>query len=204
MSFTEGEFKELVEFAPLGLARVGLDGTFLEVNPGYERITGYSSHELKCLKWQDITPPGDRHDDEAMVAAIIAGDRSSYEIRKSYNQKDNGIVPVALTVKGCYTDAGQLSHFLVACVQRPHKVMMSHGSTTVSADTSKQVRSILFGNWKWILAAIVASITTLSAWLASIEATRGRVERNENRIERIETSLEEILRRLPDFSVDKP
>lgn len=194
MSFTEGELEAFCEFAPIGMARVGIDGAFLEVNPAYEKITGYSSHELKRLRWQDITPPGDREDDQAMVQEILNGSRKSYEIRKSYNQKDNGIIPVLLTVRGVYDGkSDQISHFLVTATERPYKIMMSHGDRTVAGDSSEEVKSLLFTNWKWILTATIASITTLSAWLANIETTGNRVQRNQERIESLEGKVDEVL-----------
>ena len=46
------ELATLVSHAPIGMALVGLDGTWLVVNPALARLTGYSEPELLAGTFQ--------------------------------------------------------------------------------------------------------------------------------------------------------
>jgi PAS domain-containing protein len=52
---SEERFRSAYEHAPIGMALVGLDGGFLEVNGALCALTGYSELELLAYSLQDIT-----------------------------------------------------------------------------------------------------------------------------------------------------
>ena len=76
---------------------VALDGTLLEVNPAFERMTGYSRDELiEQKRFQDLTPPEYHHLDRKAVSSLLTmGQPCEWE--KEYRRKDGTRVPINLT-----------------------------------------------------------------------------------------------------------
>jgi len=84
--------------APIGLALVGLDGRWLQVNPALCQLTGRTEKDLLGLTFSDITHPDDRGGDLELVEQLLRGDISSFEREKRYLRPDGQIVHVLISV----------------------------------------------------------------------------------------------------------
>jgi PAS domain S-box-containing protein len=89
---SEQRFRTAFERAPVGMALVGLDGAWLEVNQAFCEFLGYSEEELRQTTWQALTHPDDLDDDLASVEATLAGHIDGYTIEKRYLRKDGKVV----------------------------------------------------------------------------------------------------------------
>ena len=98
--------------SPLGMAVVGLDGSFQRLNREFCRITGYPEHELMRLTFQDITHPDDLDIDLAEASRLLAGDIASYQMDKRYYSRDGHVIWVRLSVFVAYDDSGQPLAFI--------------------------------------------------------------------------------------------
>ncbi len=94
---SEARFRNAMENAPIGMALVSLDSKFINVNTALCNITGYPEDELKNLTFQEITYPDDLEKDLANVTKLLAGEISSYMMKKRYIRKDGSIVWIQLT-----------------------------------------------------------------------------------------------------------
>ncbi len=70
---SEQRFRLAFEHAPIGIAIVGLDGLFREVNPALCRLMGYPAERLLALTFQDITHPDDLDADLSLLAQLLVG-----------------------------------------------------------------------------------------------------------------------------------
>lgn len=113
---SEERFRLAARHSPIGLALVGLDGSWMDVNPALCRIVGRSAEELSTLTFQDITHPDDLDADLAEVDRLVAGEISGYEIEKRYRHADGRDIWVQLTGTIVRSDDGQPRYF-VAQVQ---------------------------------------------------------------------------------------
>ena len=95
---SEARFRGIFENAAVGMARVALDGTWLEVNGRLCEITGYTRDELLAKTFQDITHPDDLANDLDNLRQLLAEEIQRYSMDKRYIRKDGGIVWIALTV----------------------------------------------------------------------------------------------------------
>ncbi|CAN3127159.1 EAL domain-containing protein [Mycobacterium sp. smrl_JER01] len=84
--------------SPIGMAVVGLDGTFMRTNRALRTMLGYSRSEFAKLTFQQITHPDDLEDDLALLAECLEGRRRTYHIDKRYLAADGRVVWCALTV----------------------------------------------------------------------------------------------------------
>jgi PAS domain S-box-containing protein len=94
---SELRFRTAFEDAPIGMALVGLDGRFFDVNRALCEIVGYSKPQLLARKFQDITHPADLAVDLEHIRRLSAREIESYRIEKRYVREDGRVVWVSLT-----------------------------------------------------------------------------------------------------------
>jgi len=94
----EKSFNDIIEYAPIGMAIVSLDGRFTRVNQALCNIVGYSSEELMQLTFQEITFPDDLEADLERVRQLVEDKINTYQMEKRYIHKDKRIVWVQLSV----------------------------------------------------------------------------------------------------------
>ncbi|MDE2343453.1 MAG: EAL domain-containing protein, partial [Betaproteobacteria bacterium] len=92
---TSRKLKGLYEFSPMGIALTDMQGHFLEFNPAFQRICGYTPGELAALDYWTLTPR-EYADQEAEQLRQLTekGFYGPYE--KEYVRKDGSRVPLRL------------------------------------------------------------------------------------------------------------
>lgn len=81
-----------LEYSPVGMALVDLDGALLLVNRAMSEMLGYAGQELTRLTVQDITHPDDLVDNMDHFQQALDGDIDSYRLRKRYLHSDGHVV----------------------------------------------------------------------------------------------------------------
>ncbi len=109
---SEARFRAAFEQAAVGMAQVGLDGRFLDVNERLCAILGYSREALLALSFQDLTHPDDLAADLARVEALLAGAGERYALEKRYRHQDGSMVWAMLTVSLLRDAAGRPERFV--------------------------------------------------------------------------------------------
>lgn len=108
----EERFHRAFADAPIGMALVGLDGRFLQVNPAMCRITARGAEELLRLDFQAITHPDDLAADLRLVDELLAGRRDRYQMDKRYLRPDGSEVQASLHVSLARAADGSPAHFI--------------------------------------------------------------------------------------------
>jgi len=122
-------FKTIFNLAGAGIARVGRDGQWLEVNQRLCEIAGYSAEELTRLKFQDITHPDDLATDLDYLNRLLAGDIKFFTSEKRYIRKSGEQVWVNLTVAIDPNPDGSVNNFITVVEdinQRKHAESITH------------------------------------------------------------------------------
>jgi PAS domain S-box-containing protein len=109
---SEERFRATFEMAPIGIAHVAVDGSWLLVNPRLCEIVGYSREELAGRSFQQITHPDDLDADLTRLNAVLAGEIATYALEKRYFRKDGSIIWVHLTVGAVRAPDGTPSYFI--------------------------------------------------------------------------------------------
>jgi PAS domain S-box-containing protein len=112
LAATSELFSTAFNHAPIGMALVGLDGRFRQVNPAFAEIVGYSPEELQDLDFQTLTHLADLDADLDLLGQLVAGDISSYRIEKRYLRKGGAEVWVDLAVSKVLNPDGSVRHFI--------------------------------------------------------------------------------------------
>jgi PAS domain S-box-containing protein len=84
----ERRLAKTYESVTVGIGETDKEGRFLNVNPAFAAITGYSIEQLIGMSFEQITHPDDRGEDLSLYRDQVAGRRESYSIDKRYCRKD--------------------------------------------------------------------------------------------------------------------
>ncbi len=95
LQLSQQKLVTLYNQAPVGIALNSLDGAFVDFNPEFTQLTGYSAGEIRQLANADITPDEYLLSDAYELQQVIATGRyGPYE--KQYRAKDGSLIPVLL------------------------------------------------------------------------------------------------------------
>ncbi|HSI94865.1 MAG: EAL domain-containing protein [Methylophilaceae bacterium] len=107
---SEEHFRKAFDFAPVGMALIGLDGAFLQMNSALCKLLGYDQAELAAIYQTDLTHPADRKIEQGRLAELLSGNVSTVQFEKRYLPKNGTdlwtLVSVSLLSQGeapmCY------------------------------------------------------------------------------------------------------
>jgi len=105
-------FRDAFESAPIGMALVGLDGRWLQVNKSVCEITGYPEGELLNISFQDFTHPDDIDEDLELASKLVDGEIGSYQLEKRYVHARGHEVPILLSVTLVKDSMGDPQYFI--------------------------------------------------------------------------------------------
>lgn len=90
------KLRQLFEMAPIGILQVDKSGRFLEANPEFCRLSGYSQEELIHMTFLDITPEQDWDKSKAAAAEIQSKGRFG-PIEKRYLRRDGQLLQAEIS-----------------------------------------------------------------------------------------------------------
>lgn len=88
----EEQFQAIFSQAAVGIAQVGLDGNWLQVNNRFCEMLGYAEAELLTKTWADIAHPDDRDASLDGRRRLLAGEITSHSMEKRYVRRDGTIL----------------------------------------------------------------------------------------------------------------
>ena len=97
-------FSSAFDHSGIGMALLGLDGIWINVNTVLCSLTGYTKEELEKLSYHEFTYPDDDEMDRPLINKLLAKKISTYTVEKRYVSKQKKIVLVSLTVSLVWKD----------------------------------------------------------------------------------------------------
>jgi PAS domain S-box-containing protein len=84
----EERFRAIFDQIEIGINLTQLSGNYLQVNPAFCNLVGYSKAELLTMSYRDLTYPDDQEKEVSLAAQMQAGDLQTYSLEKRYVQKN--------------------------------------------------------------------------------------------------------------------
>ncbi len=109
---SEERFRNAFANAPVGMALVGLDDRFMQVNGAMCRILGYPAERLLQMTVPQVTHPDDVTSEEAHRARLRRGEASSFRMEKRYLHATGQVVWGSLSVSAVAGDDGRPLYFI--------------------------------------------------------------------------------------------
>lgn len=107
-------FDAIFHQAAVGIAAVGWDGSWLQVNDRLCEIVGYPADELRQLTFQDITHPDDLDLDLGLLEQLITSEITTCVFEKRYLHKRGHAVWARLTVSTVPRPDGSPDYFVIS------------------------------------------------------------------------------------------
>ncbi len=109
---SEERFSKAFNEAAIGMALVGTDGRWLQVNRALCNIVGYSKEELEATTFQAVTHPDDLDADLTLLRQLLKGEISTYQMEKRYLHKQGHIIWIVLSVSLVRHPNGEPQHLI--------------------------------------------------------------------------------------------
>lgn len=109
---SEAKLRAAFEQAAVGMALVGLDGRFVEVNQKLCDLLGYAREELLARDFQHVTHPEDLAAGVTQMQRLLAGEITNFTQEKRYLRKDRTPVWASVSVAAVRGAGGSLDHLL--------------------------------------------------------------------------------------------
>ena len=87
----EAIFRTALSHAAIGFAMTTLEGKFIEANPLYCSMTGYTLEELRTLSFSQLIHPDDQAENILQVDRLLSGESSHFVTQNRYIRKDGKI-----------------------------------------------------------------------------------------------------------------
>lgn len=92
------QYYSIFEYAGVGVANVGFDGTIKDANAAFCELIGYPRSALLRMTFQAFTHPDDLDDNLHLLDELLSGQRNSYRMEKRYLRANGEILWADLTV----------------------------------------------------------------------------------------------------------
>jgi PAS domain S-box-containing protein len=110
---SEERFRSMFTAAATGIAISTTDGRFLQANPAYCRMLGYTEEELREKDFASLTHPEDLAVNLKLRDDLLNGLRDSFVMEKRYLKKGGRIVWVSHSVSPVRDAGGEIDKFIV-------------------------------------------------------------------------------------------
>ncbi|HEY9838026.1 MAG TPA: PAS domain S-box protein, partial [Vampirovibrionales bacterium] len=149
---SEAKFRAAFEQAAVGIAHVGLQGNWLEVNQKFCEILGYSRQELATLTYQDITYEDDANSDVTAETQLYDPAINTVTLEKRYLHKNGSLVWVNMTASMIRDSKGEPQYFLAVFedISERKQAQISLQQSQRLLEEAQQIAHV--GNWEFDVA----------------------------------------------------
>lgn len=113
---SESRFRQAFQLPLLGLVITSVEKGWLEVNPAWEEMIGYSRTELEKRTWVQLTHPDDVQADLELFNRILTGEIENYSIEKRFICKSGREIYTIMSA-GCVRKPNGSVDYIVAAIQ---------------------------------------------------------------------------------------
>lgn len=106
----EQHFRAYFERSLFGMVASGPDRSFIEVNPAFCDMLGYSAAELIGTKWDAQTHPDDLVENQVFFQQLVDGSLNEFVIEKRFIKKSGEVIDAHLAVRAVRNADSSLAH----------------------------------------------------------------------------------------------
>lgn len=108
----EDRFRATFDQAAVGIALIGMEGEWLQVNQKLCNILGYTLEELLLTNYKDVRHPDDEEAGRESVRPLLAGTVPTYTVERRYLRRDGSVIWGNLTIALIHNAANRPEHYI--------------------------------------------------------------------------------------------
>jgi PAS domain S-box-containing protein len=167
----EQRFEGAFEHAPIGMAIVGLDGSWIKVNKSLMALLGYEEAEFLKHTFQDFTHPDDLNYDLSLLNQLVAGEISTYNIEKRYFHRSGTIVWANLSVSMVRDQQNKPLYFISQILNVTERQKHAEILLRERQRLDNIIKSTRVGTWEWNIVSDEISCNQRAANILGYERT---------------------------------
>jgi len=140
---SEERLRSAIEHAPIGMALVDPAGAWINVNEALLTFLGYAADEFLQLDFRDLDHPDDAGLDKDLIAQLVAGDISHYQLEKRYLHRGGHAVWGLLNVSAARGADGGVDYFIAQIQDIQHRKEMDRLKSEFISNVSHELRTPL-------------------------------------------------------------
>jgi PAS domain S-box-containing protein len=149
LQISEGQLRAIFAQAAVGIAINDLNGCFMEANPQFCNILGYSAEELRGRSLLEVSLAEESAANQEHLRRLLAGAAPSYFVQNRYVRRDGRIV-WCNTTASILRDAEGQSQRLILCIeditlQRQAEQLRAHLAAIVESTDDAVITKTLEG-----------------------------------------------------------
>ena len=199
---SEGRFRRLFQEAPIGIARVDLNGHLTETNPAFRSLLGLGAEDLQGRHIERFTHEDDVEKTRSYFDDLVAGTRSSYTIEKRYRRPDGEMLWVRITTSLLEQDGDTRVVEMVEDINDQKQREAELREAKEEAERMNQLKNAFLANMSHEIRTPLTSIIGFAEAIgdATAEEEEGTVARFSRLIEESGTRLLNTLNGVLDLS----
>ena len=142
-------FRNVFDYAPIGLALVSLEGRYLQVNQALCEMLGYSAEELQATTWQAICHPDDLDSSLDYVRRIKQGENPRYHLENRYLRADGHAIWVWQSFILIDDSEGHPLYFIANVQDITERIQTEEALERSKVNLANAQEMTHLGSWEW-------------------------------------------------------
>jgi diguanylate cyclase (GGDEF)-like protein/PAS domain S-box-containing protein len=108
----ERTFRDAMNYAPIGMVLVGIDGVCLRANPAVCEILGYTETELVGMSMREVCPDEDVAENTRRTVEMLSGKVTHFSMERRYIHKSGAIIWARMSMAAARDAQGNPLHLI--------------------------------------------------------------------------------------------
>lgn len=201
---SEEQFRQAMQYSPIGMALLSPGGRWLEVNKAVCEIFGYTEAELLTTDFQTMTHPEDLEGDLENVQRLLEGEIKSYFMEKRYVNKGGEIIWCQLSVSLVLNEDDSPKYF----ISQIQDITESKRARQELLETNAELEEFAYRTSHDLRSPLISSISLLGVTRNSIEEGNSdlalqSIDHAQNSLIKLERLVQDILTLTATKSVEE-
>jgi PAS domain S-box-containing protein len=115
LHLSEERYKAIYNQVFIGIARLDLNGKYLQVNQRFCNILGYSESELLKMGFQDVTIPEELNEREKQFKNIINSKIPNFTLERNYLHKSGRVIQTNVNISLVLNEFNEPAYLVLVC-----------------------------------------------------------------------------------------